>query len=81
MMLKQNLEKKKSDHEYYLGKMYPGFLVQTKGRISELSLKKFAESKMKPFLFLCLPKTDGAEQDVLWQIISPSHGEFLILNT
>lgn len=75
------MKKKKSDQEYYFGKMFPEFLTPTKDRISELYLKKFAELKMKSFLFLCLQAENGLKQDVFWEKIFHSHGEHWTLNT
>ena len=52
---------------------------QTKEKISDVSLKASATSRMKPYQFLRL--VSGNKQEVLWEIISPLPGECLTLNT
>ena len=52
---------------------------QTKEKISDVSLKASATSRMKPYQFLRL--ISGNKQEVLWENISPLPGECLTLNT
>ena len=52
---------------------------QTKERISDVSLKASAASKMKPYQFLKL--INGGKQEMSWEMISPLLGEYLTLNT
>ena len=52
---------------------------QTKEKISDVSLKESATSRMKPYQFLRL--ISGNKQEVLWEIIFPLPGEYLTLNT
>ena len=58
------------------GKMCPwSHSPQTKEKISDVSLKASATSKMKPYQFLKL--INGNKQEVSWEIISPLPGECL----
>ena len=52
---------------------------QTKEKISDVSLKASATSRMKPYQFLRL--INGNKQELLWEIIFPLPGEYLTLNT
>src|SRR5699024_2427102 len=61
------------------GKTYLGPSHQTKEKISDVSLRASATSRMKPYQFLKL--ISGNKQEVLWEVISPLPGEYLMLNT
>ena len=52
---------------------------QTKEKISDVSLKASATSRMKPYQFLRL--ISGNRQELLWETIFPLPGECLTLNT
>ena len=52
---------------------------QTKEKISDVSLKASATSRMKPYQFLRL--ISGNKQELLWEIIFPLPGGCLTLNT
>ena len=57
------------------------YSVPIKEKISEEYLKKYVELRAKPYLFLCLQRGNGKKVDILWEEISPLHGEYLMLNT
>ena len=63
------------------GKMYPEHSQVKKDKTSEQCSKKSLELKMKPLLFLSLKTENGHHREASWQMISPSHGERLMLNT
>ena len=52
---------------------------QTRARISEQSSKRSAPSKKTKLIFLDM--RNGQTQDLSWQIISQSHGGYLMLST
>ena len=61
------------------GRMCLGPSPQTKVRTLDLSSKASAVSKTKPHLFLRL--RSGFMQDLSWEMVTPSPGECLTLNT
>lgn len=53
-------------------------LAQTREKISDASLKKFAELRIKPPQYLCLKKEDGVQADVSWETGGALLGEYTI---
>ena len=73
----KDVKMKKSNLEYYFGKMLPEFSAQIMERILELSSKKSAKLPMKTLLFLNLK--NGPLQESSWEKIFLSHGEYSML--
>ena len=66
------------DRDILSGKMSQEPSLQTKETTSKVSLKKSAKSNIKNCLFLNLQS--GNKQERLWEMISQSHGEYLMLS-
>ncbi len=65
------------NQDTWCGKTSLEHSVQTTEKTSEPYLKKFAELKIKPPLFLCLVGgEDGVHQDVSWETVGPLLGEY-----
>lgn len=66
-------------HDMPCGKMSPEHTPPTVEKISAVSSKNCAKSKMNPYLFLDL--RNGKKQDASWEKISPSAGGHSMPNT
>ena len=65
------------DRDSLYGKMSPELLVQTKERTLGVSLKKFAELRIKPPQFLCLKRENGQQAVVSWVMGGQLLGEYM----
>ena len=64
------------DQDTWSGKTSPEPSAPIKGKISDASLKKFAELRIKPPMYLCLKKENGAQAVSSWEMIGPLLGEY-----
>ena len=69
-----------SIQDLWCGKTSQVRSVRTKGKTSEKYSKASAKSNQPMLLFLNLQKGNGRMQETSWQMISPSHGESLMLS-
>ena len=63
--------------DLWYGKTYPEHSVQTKEKISGAYLKKFAELRIKPPMYLCLKKENGHQVDASWDMESKEYIQWL----
>ena len=63
--------------DLWSGKMYQAHLAQIEAKTSEQFLKKFAELRIKPPMFLCLKTEDGHQADASWVMGGALLGEYM----